>query len=172
MAFLIEENRCTSPTSSAQVSAVIGPTAGMVISRSTRSTSKESRSSDRTSALSVFPRRTTVSRLSRNNGFSPSSMSGLVASSSRKYPTLQLLFVVTHTGFHQQHSNFVLHLYRLADQQVPIAQGAPSFANLRRGHIALRQEIAAQALGNLFGTDAVDFFLTHPTPSYPNPTSH
>jgi hypothetical protein len=53
MAFLIEENRCTSPISSAQVNAVIGPTAGMVISRSTRSTSKESRSSVRTSALSV-----------------------------------------------------------------------------------------------------------------------
>jgi len=33
MAFLIEEKRFTSPTSSAQVSAVIGPTAGMVISR-------------------------------------------------------------------------------------------------------------------------------------------
>jgi AraC-like DNA-binding protein len=38
---LIEENRLTSPTSSAQVNAVIGPTAGMVISRSTRSTSRK-----------------------------------------------------------------------------------------------------------------------------------
>jgi hypothetical protein len=33
---LIDEQRCTSPTSSAQVSAVIGPIAGMLISRSTR----------------------------------------------------------------------------------------------------------------------------------------
>jgi len=40
MAFLIEENRCTSPTSNAQVNAVIGPTAGMVINRSTRSTNR------------------------------------------------------------------------------------------------------------------------------------
>src|SRR5258707_1668067 len=161
MAFLIEENRCTSPTSSAQVNAVIGPTAGMVMSRSTRSTSKESRSSDRTSALSVFPRRTTVSRHSRNNGFSPSSMSWLVASSSRKSDLVELLLVVTHTGFHQQHRNFVLHLYRLADQQVPIAQGAPSFTNFSRGHVALRQEIAAQAVGNLFGIDAVVLFLSY-----------
>ena len=35
MAFLIEEKRFASPTSSAQVNAVIGPTAGMVINRST-----------------------------------------------------------------------------------------------------------------------------------------
>src|SRR5438445_10517994 len=36
MAFLIDEKRFTSPTSSTQVNAVIGPTAGMVISRCTR----------------------------------------------------------------------------------------------------------------------------------------
>src|SRR5450755_3833797 len=71
MAFLIDENRCTSPTSSAQVSAVIGPTAGMVISRSTRSTNSESRSKERTKALSVFPKRTTVSRQSRNSEHLP-----------------------------------------------------------------------------------------------------
>src|SRR5258707_5760031 len=59
MAFLIEEKRCTSPTSSAQVNAVIGPTAGMVINRSTRSIGNESRSSDSTMALSVFCKRTT-----------------------------------------------------------------------------------------------------------------
>jgi hypothetical protein len=39
MAFLIEEKRCTAPTSSVQVNAVIGLTAGMVINRSTRSIS-------------------------------------------------------------------------------------------------------------------------------------
>src|SRR5260370_152211 len=61
----------------------------------------------------------------------------------------------------QQYRNLVLHLYRLADQQVPVAQGAPSFANLRRGHVALRQKIAAQAVGNLFGIDAVVLFLSH-----------
>ncbi|MCU1242681.1 MAG: hypothetical protein JWO71_3407 [Candidatus Acidoferrum typicum] len=44
---------------------MIGPTAGMVINRSTRSISNESCSSERTSALSVLPSRTTVSRHSR-----------------------------------------------------------------------------------------------------------
>src|SRR5437773_12576588 len=114
MAFLIEENRCTSPTSSAQVSAVIGPTAGMVMSRSTRSTSKESRCNDRTSALSVFPRRTTVSRHSQR--FQPF-VDVLVGGQqfTKVSDLVQLLFVVTHTGFHQQHSNLVLHLYRSAD---------------------------------------------------------
>src|SRR3982074_3456681 len=53
MAFLIEGKRCGSPISSAQVNAVIGPTAGMVINRSTRSISNESRSSDRTRALAA-----------------------------------------------------------------------------------------------------------------------
>ena len=48
---------------------MIGPTAGMVINRSTRSTSNEPLSSERTRALSVFCRRTTVSRHSCNSGF-------------------------------------------------------------------------------------------------------
>ena len=45
------EDATPSPTSSAQVSAVIGPTAGIVINRSTRSTNNESRSRERTRAL-------------------------------------------------------------------------------------------------------------------------
>src|SRR5260221_8529803 len=160
MAFLIEENRCTSPTSSAQVSAVIGPTAGMVMSRSTRSTSKESRCSDRTSALSVFPRRTTVSRHSRRQRFQPFIDVLVARQQFTEVPDLvKLLFVVAHTGFHQQNSNLVLHLHGLADQQVPIAQRAAPFANLRRGHVALRQKITAQAVGNLIGIDAIVLFL-------------
>jgi hypothetical protein len=59
---LIDEKRRTSPTSSTQVSAVTGPTAGMVMSRSTRPTRSGSRPSDRSKALSVFPRRTALSR--------------------------------------------------------------------------------------------------------------
>src|SRR5216684_2664179 len=72
MAFLIDEKRFTSPTSSTQVNAVIGPTAGMVISRCTRSANSESRWSDRSRADSVFCRRTRVSRYSRSSGLSPS----------------------------------------------------------------------------------------------------
>src|SRR5258706_6751945 len=135
MAFLIEENRCTSPTSSAQVSAVIGPTAGMVMSRSTRSTSKESRCNDRTSAFR-FSQAHHCLPAQPQQRFQPF-IDVLVGGQqfTKVSDLLKLLFVVTHTGFHQQHSNFVLHLYRLADQQVPIAQGAPSVSNLRRGHV-------------------------------------
>lgn len=42
MAFLIDERRCTSPISNAQVSAVIGPIAGILIRRATRSVSRPS----------------------------------------------------------------------------------------------------------------------------------
>src|SRR5882757_3294307 len=160
MAFLIEEKRCTSPTSSAPVSAVIGPTAGIVINRSTRSISNESRSSERTMALSVFCRRTTVSRHSRSSEPSPSSMSGLVVSSFAKIAGLvQSLLVVAHPGFHQQRADLDFHLHHLAHQQVAVAQRAPPFANRGRGHVALRQEIAAQAIANLAGVNAVVLFL-------------
>src|SRR5713226_1469907 len=74
----------TALTWALEVNAVIGPTEGMVINRSTRSISNESRSSDSTMALSVFCRRTTVSRHSRSSEHSPSSIPAFVASSSRK----------------------------------------------------------------------------------------
>src|ERR1700741_1809806 len=103
MAFLIEEKRLTSPTSSAQVSAVIGPPAGMVMSRATRFTRKGSRASDRTKALSIFCRRTSVSRQSCSKGRRLSSMSGLLLSKLTEVTNLvQLLFVVAHAGLHQQ----------------------------------------------------------------------
>src|SRR5882724_10074513 len=159
MAFLIEENRCTSPTSSAQVSAVIGPTAGIVISRSTRSVGDESRSSDRTSALSVFCRRTTVSRHNRNNEPSPASTRVGRQQFAEIAGFVQPLFVVAHPRFHQQHADLVLHLHHLPDQQVAVAQSTPSFTNGGGGHVALRQKIAPQAVANLAGVDAVVLFL-------------
>src|SRR6266849_6742962 len=128
MAFLIDENRCTSPTSSAQVSAVIGPTAGMVINRSTRSTSKESPCSDRTSALSVLPSRTTVSRPSQRAQTLVDLLVGR-QQGAKVTNLVEFLLVVAHPGFHQQNGDFVFHLHHLLDQQVAIPQCAPPLAN-------------------------------------------
>src|SRR6266852_4252027 len=156
MAFLIEEKRCTSPTSSTQVNAVIGPTAGMVINRSTRSISNESRSSDRTSALSVLCRRTTVSRHNRSSEHSPSSMSLVGRQQFAEVAGLvEPLLVVAHACFHQQRADLVLHLHHLPDQQVAVPQRSSPFANGRRGHVALRQKIAPQAVANLAGINAI-----------------
>src|SRR5260370_21807097 len=145
MAFLIEENRCTSPTSSAQVSAVIGPTAGMVMSRSTRSTSKESRS-QRAFRFSQAHHCLPAQPQQRFQPFIDVLVGG--QQFSKGSDLVELLFVVTRTGFHHQHSNFVLRLYCLADQQVPIAQDAPSFANFLRAHLPLRQQLPAQPAAN------------------------
>lgn len=80
-AAIVEGNRFTSPCSSTQVNAVIGPTAGMLISRFTRSVNSGSRFSDLTSAASVLRSRTMFSRLSRSRGRSHSSMSLVLVSS-------------------------------------------------------------------------------------------
>jgi hypothetical protein len=82
--FRIEGNRETSPISSAQVRAVIGPTPGTVLSRLIRSASRGSRCSELTRAYSVFCNRTMVSRLTRSNGRMLSCTSSLAESSSRK----------------------------------------------------------------------------------------
>src|SRR5260370_5066435 len=121
MAFLIEENRCPSPTSSAQVSAVIGPTAGMVMSRSTRSTSKESRS-QRAFRFSQAHHCLPAQPQQRFQPFIDVLVGG--QQFTKVSDLVELLFVVPHTGFNQQHGNFVLHLYCLLDQQVPAAAGA------------------------------------------------
>src|SRR4029077_12533716 len=157
MAFLIEDNRCTSPTSSAQVSAVIGPTAGIVINRSTRSTNNESRSRERTRALSVFPSRTTVSRHSRSSEPSPSSMSGLQF--AEVAGLVQALLVVAHSRFHQQRADLDFHLHHLPNQQVAVAQRTPSFTNRRRGHAALGKKIATQQSQILLASMRSFFFL-------------
>jgi ABC-type bacteriocin/lantibiotic exporter with double-glycine peptidase domain len=62
-------------------------------------------------------------------------------------------FVVTHSGFHQQTRNPILHLHHLAHQQVSIAQGSVSVPNRGGCHVAFRQEVAAQAVGDLAGID-------------------
>ena len=72
---------------------------------------------------------------------------------------MQPLLVVAHACFHQQPADFVLHLHHLPDQQVAIAQRAPPFANGSRGHVALRQKIAAQAVANLVRVNAIVFLF-------------
>src|SRR5437867_8414598 len=93
MASRIEGKRETSPISSAQVSAVIGPTPGTVLRRLIRSASKGSRCRELTRAYSS------------------------------------------------------------------VAQGSASVANRGGCHVAFRQEVAAQAVGDLAGIDAIVLLL-------------
>src|SRR5215467_12384454 len=119
MAFLIDEKRFTSSTSSTQVKAVIGPTAGMVMSRSRRSANSESRWSDRTRADSVFCRRTSVSRQSRSSGRRPSGVSGFGCQELFEVTHLvQLLFVIAHAPPHDRKGDFIFQLHGLVDQQI------------------------------------------------------
>src|SRR5215472_15860593 len=119
MAFLIEEKRSTSPISSAHVSAVIGPTDGMVISRSTRSFSKESRSSDLTRALSCSLQSHDRLAAYPQQGTQPLINIGVRCQQLAEVAGLvQPLLVVAHSGFHQQHRNLVLHLHHLPNQEV------------------------------------------------------
>ena len=68
---------------------------------------------------------------------------------------VQPQLVVAHPGLHQQAGYTVLHLYRLPQHQAAVAQDPPPVPNLGRCHVALRQEIAAQAVGDLAGVDPV-----------------
>lgn len=71
---------------------------------------------------------------------------------------MESLLVVAHSGFHQQAGYAILHLDHLPHEQMPIAQrsAAPS---LGCRHVALRQEIAPQAVRDLAGIDAVILLL-------------
>jgi hypothetical protein len=62
---------------------------------------------------------------------------------------------MAHSRFHQQPRDPVLHLNHLAHQQMPIAQGTAPIPNLGGSHVAFRQEVAAQAVGDLAGIDPI-----------------
>ena len=87
MACLMDRKREVSPTSSAQVSAVIGPTPGMVLSRLSLSASSGSWSSDRSRVVSSLIDRSMCSRQSLSSGRMLSATSSLVASSQRSSPS-------------------------------------------------------------------------------------
>jgi hypothetical protein len=53
----------------------------------------------------------------------------------------------------------VLHLHCLAQHQVAVPQDSASVADLGRGHVALEQEVTAQAVGSLAGVDSVVLLL-------------
>ena len=72
---------------------------------------------------------------------------------------MQLVLVVADARLHQHLRDLVLQLDVLPHQQLAIAQGASSLPNLHRGHVALGQEIAAQAVGDLAGIDAIVLLL-------------
>jgi hypothetical protein len=76
--------REVSPTSRAQVSAVMGPTPGMVLNRLSLSASSGSRSSDRSRVVSSLIDRSICSRQSLSSGRILSLTSSLVASSSAR----------------------------------------------------------------------------------------
>src|SRR6266849_1126856 len=141
MACRIEGKRETSPISSAQVNAVIGPTPGTVLRRLIRSASKGSRCSELTRAYSVFCSRTMLSLLQPQQR--PDSLIHLLVGREQLTEVahfVQPLLVVTHSGFHQQTRDPILDLHHLAHQQVAVAQRSTSVPNRGRGHVALRQE--------------------------------
>jgi hypothetical protein len=72
---------------------------------------------------------------------------------------MQLLLVVADAGLHQHLRDLVLQLDVLSDQQLAVTQGASSLPDLHRCHIALRQEVAAQAVGDLACIDAIVLLL-------------
>jgi hypothetical protein len=73
--------------------------------------------------------------------------------------SMKVLSVIAHSGFDQQAPQARLQLHHLPYQQASIAQRSPPLANLERVHVALGQEVAAQAIGDLSGVDAIIFLL-------------
>jgi DNA-binding NarL/FixJ family response regulator len=67
-----------------------------------------------------------------------------------------VLLVDVSSAIHENLQNVFIgfHLHHLADQQVAVPQRAPPFANFRRGHVALRQKIATQAVADLVGVES------------------
>src|SRR2546425_8780083 len=137
MASRIEGKRETSPISSAQVSAVIGPTPGTVLRRLIRSASKGSRCRELTRA---YP----FSAVARCCLGSPAAEVG--------------------------YSHSPLRCLRVAHGNTPLCAAAACCGSLlfpsadrrsNRGgcHVAFRQEVAAQAVGDLAGIDAIVLLL-------------
>src|SRR5256886_14088032 len=112
-----DRGETTSPISSAQVSAVIGPTPGTVLRRLIRSASKGSRCRELTRAYSVFCSRTMLSRLTRSRGRILSFTSALLESSSRKYPTLCSRRLLWLNGFRHWNRSAVVARIRSPEHQ-------------------------------------------------------
>ena len=153
MACLIVRKRETSPISKAQVSAVIGPTPGTVLSLLILSVSNGSRSRELIKAYSVSP--TALDRLPAQLQQRPYARMNLLVRGEQFTEITHLvqpLFVVLHACLHQQAGDPVLHLHHLPHQQMPVPQRAASVSDLGRHHArALRKEITSQAVGDLAG---------------------
>ena len=67
---------------------------------------------------------------------------------------------MAHSCFHQQTGDAILHLHHLAHQQVAVAQGSASVPNRSGCHVAFRQKVAAQAVGDLSGIDPIVLLLS------------
>src|SRR5437667_11749056 len=156
MASRIEGKRETSPISSAQVSAVIGPTPGTVLRRLIRSASKGSRCRELTRA---YP----FSAVARCCLGSPAAEVGYSHSPLRclrvAHGNTPLCAAAACCGSLRLTGDPILHLHHLAHQQVSVAQGSASVSNRGGCHVAFRQEVAAQAVGDLAGIDAIVLLL-------------
>jgi hypothetical protein len=109
MACLIDRKRDVSPTARAQVSAVIGPTPGMVLNRLSLSLSSGTRSSDRKSCIQpdrsvdVFPAEAEQR---------PDALADLLVGRhqvGKVAHAVQPQLVVAHSGLHQQAGYAVCH---------------------------------------------------------------
>src|ERR1700691_4769468 len=81
-------------------------------------------------------------------------------------------FGVLDSGLHQQPRNAVLHLHHLLHQQMPIAQSAAAIADLARHHVALGQEIAAQAVSDFSSVNGVVLLLRRSDGPQHQPMGH
>ena len=72
---------------------------------------------------------------------------------------MQPLLVMADPCFHKQTGDAILHLHHLAHQQVAVAQASASIANRGGCHVALWQEVTAQAVGDLAGIDPIVLLL-------------
>src|SRR5258708_27588742 len=135
MACLTDWKRETSPISRAQVSAVIGPTPGIVLNRSSRSPSSGSRSSELNQGI-VQPLRSNDRLPAQLQQRSDTLVNLFVARHQFREVTqlVQPLLVVTHSGLHQQTRNAVLHLDHLLQHKVPVAQRPAPVPNLGGSH--------------------------------------
>src|SRR5437016_7409280 len=126
MASRIEGKRETSPISSAQVSAVIGPTPGTVLRRLIRSASKGSRCRELTRA---YP----FSAVARCCLGSPAAEVGYSHSPRRclrvAHGNTPLCAAAACCGSLRLTGDPILHLHHLAHQQVSVAQGSASVSN-------------------------------------------
>src|SRR6516225_5137554 len=134
----MEENRFTSPTSSAQVKARISPTPGIVCNRITRWLSSASSLRPFSNRRCIAAKNSTCPRLSLSSSTTDGGTSRKFPNNSRGF-AVQPLLVVRRPRLHQQTGDAVLDPRRLSHHQIPVAQHPPQITDRHGRHVALRQ---------------------------------